>query len=165
MTKNRNKSGKKKDQGKDVKSTKPKAARMRKEAMLKAILSLFHSSPKEPFNYKQVSKIIGVENAVQKLQVSDILFDLCADDVITEIDRGRYRLNSLGTVAIGTFMRRSNGKNSFIPEDGGSPVFVAERNSLHAMAGDKVKVQLLAKRRGAEPEAEVLEVLEYHACA
>ena len=159
MTRNRNKSGKKKDNNKE-RVTKPKGTRMRKEAMVSAIMSLFHSSPKEPFNYKQVSKIIGAENQVQKLQVSDILYDLCAEDIITEIDRGRYRLNSLGTVAVGTFMRRSNGKNSFIPEDGSSPVFVAERNSMHAMAGDKVKVQLLAKRRGAEPEAEVVEIIE-----
>lgn len=57
-------------------------------------------------------------------------------------------------------MRRSNGKNSFIPEDGGTPIFVAERNSGHAMDGDKVKVQLFAKRRGAEPEGEVVEILE-----
>lgn len=28
------------------------------------------------------------------------------------------------------------------------------------MDGDKVKVQLFAKRKGAEPEAEVIEVLE-----
>lgn len=139
---------------------KKKGTRMRKEAMISAILTLFQSSPKELFNYKQVSKIIGVDNPVQKLQVADILYDLCADDLITEIDRGRYRLNGLGTVAIGTFMRRSNGKNSFIPEDGGSPVFVAERNSMHAMAGDKVKVQLLAKRKGAEAEAEVVEIIE-----
>lgn len=159
MTKNKNKSGKKKENNIEKKS-KSKGPRMRKEAMLQAILSLFHSSPKELFNYKQVSKLIGVENAVQKIQVSDILYDLSADDIITEVDRGRFRLNSLGTLAIGTFMRRSNGKNSFIPEDGGSPVFVAERNAMHAMDGDKVKVQLLAKRRGAEPEAEVLEVLE-----
>lgn len=160
MTKNRNKSGKKKEQAKDLKKLKPRAARMRKEAMLQSILSLFQSSPRELFNYKQVSKLIGVENAVQKIQVSDLLYDLCAEDIITEVDKGRYRLNSLGTVAIGTFMRRSNGKNSFIPEDGGTPVFVAERNSMHAMAGDKVKVQLLAKRKGAEPEAEVLEILD-----
>jgi ribonuclease R len=144
----------------EEKKTPPKSKRMRKNDMVKAILSLFHSSPKEPFNYKQVSKLIGVENQVQKLQVADILYNLCCDDVLTEIDRGRYRLNSLGTVAEGTFMRRSNGKNSFIPEDGGSPVFVAERNSMHAMAGDRVKVQLLAKRRGAEQEAEVVEILE-----
>ena len=78
--------------------------------MIQAIISVFQSSPKEPFNYKQISKIIGVENQVQKLQVVDILYDLSAEDIITEIDRGRYRLNGLGTLAVGTFARRSNGR-------------------------------------------------------
>lgn len=158
MKRNKNKAGKKNDQPKQKRSK--SGGRMRKDAMLTAIMSLFNSSPKELFNYKQVSKVIGVDGAVQKLQVADLLYDLCADDIITEVDPGRYRLNNLGTIAVGTFVRRSNGKNSFIPEDGGSPVFVAERNAMHAMNGDKVKVQLLAKRRGAEPEAEVVEVLE-----
>lgn len=143
-----------------VKKKKGTGKRMKKEVMIQAIIETFQSSPKEPFNYKQISKIIGVENQVQKLQVVDILYDLSAEDIITEIDRGRYRLNSLGTMAVGTFARRSNGKNSFIPEDGGTPVFVAERNSGHAMDGDKVKVQLFAKRKGAEPECEVVEILE-----
>ena len=142
------------------KKDKGSGKRMKKEAMIQAIISVFQSSPKEPFNYKQISKIIGVENQVQKLQVVDILYDLSAEDIITEIDRGRYRLNGLGTLAVGTFARRSNGKNSFIPEDGGTPVFIAERNSGHAMDGDKVKVQLFAKRKGAEPEGEVVEILE-----
>ena len=142
------------------KKDKGSGKRMKKEAMIQAIISVFQSAPKEPFNYKQISKIIGVENQVQKLQVVDILYDLSAEDIITEIDRGRYRLNGLGTLAVGTFARRSNGKNSFIPEDGGTPVFIAERNSGHAMDGDKVKVQLFAKRKGAEPEGEVVEILE-----
>ncbi|MCD8044171.1 MAG: ribonuclease R [Tannerellaceae bacterium] len=149
---------------KNKKDTKEKSGgngkRLTKEKMIQLIISLFQSSPKELFNYKQVSKQIGITSQVQKLMVVDILYDLSADDFITEIDRGRYRLNNLGTVAIGTFARRSNGKNSFLPEDGGSAVFIAERNSKHAMDGDKVKVQLLAKRKGAEPEAEVMEVLE-----
>lgn len=55
---------------------------------------------------------------------------------------------------------RQNGKNSFIPEDGGTPIFVAERNSAHALNGDKVKIQLHAKRKGADPEGEVIEILE-----
>ena len=128
--------------------------------MTQAILSVFQAAPKEPFNYKQISKMIGASNEVQKLQVVDILYDLALADVLSEVDRGRYRLNNLGTMAIGTFSRRSNGKNSFTPEDGGSPIFIAERNSGHAMDGDKVKVQLFAKRKGAEPEGEVVEVLE-----
>lgn len=133
---------------------------MKKEAMEQAVIAAFEASPKELYNYKQISKIIGVEAQVQKLQVVDILFDMAADGFITEVDPGRYRLHNLGTVASGIFHRRSNGKNSFVPDGGGSPMFVAERNSAHAMDGDKVRVQLLARRRGAEAEAEVVEILE-----
>ena len=57
----------------------------------------------------------------------------------------------------GTFQRKSNGKNLFIPEDGGEPVFVAERNSAHAMNNDKVKIILCAKRRRHEIEGQVIE--------
>lgn len=152
MTKNKKVTNGKKEKGKDK--------RMKKKAMLHAMLSAFESSPKEAFNYKQISKLIGVESPVQRTMVAELLSDLALDDVVVEIDRGRYRLNSLGTVAVGTFARRSNGKNTFIPEDGGVPIFVAERNAGHAMDGDKVKVQLLAKRKGADPEAEVVEILE-----
>lgn len=158
MTKN--KSGKKDNKEKKEKKDKNKGKRMKKEAIVSAIISTFQSSPKEPFNYKQMSHLIGADNQVQKIQVAEILQELAAEDFITEIDRGRFRLNGLGTMAVGTFSRRSNGKNSFIPEDGGKPVFVAERNSAHAMDGDKVKVQLFAKRKGAEPEGEVVEILE-----
>ncbi len=128
--------------------------------MIQSILSVFQAAPKEPFNYKQISKLIGADNEVQKLQVVDILYDLSAEDIISEVDRGRYRMNQIGTQAVGTFSRRSNGKNSFIPEDGGTPIFIAERNSGHAMDGDIVRVQVFAKRRGAEPEGEVVEIIE-----
>lgn len=159
MTKNKsekksNKPGKKKSHSKGENK------RMKKEAMINAIINVFKSSPKEPFNYRQISSMIGVTNQVQKLQVVDILYELSSDNFISEIDRGRYRYNDWGTTAVGTFMRRQNGKNSFIPEDGGTPIFVAERNSAHALNGDKVKIQLHAKRKGADPEGEVIEILE-----
>lgn len=66
----------------------------------------------------------------------------------------------LRNTATGRFERRSNGKNSFIPETGEDPIFVAERNSMHAMKGDRVKVQIYAKRKDHELEAEVIEVIE-----
>lgn len=159
MTKN--KSEKKSNKpGKKNSSSKSDNKRMKKEAMIHAVINAFKSSPKEFFNYRQISSMIGVTNQVQKLQVVDILYDLSADNFISEIDRGRYRYNDWGTTAVGTFIRRQNGKNSFIPEEGGTPIFIAERNSSHALNGDKVKIQLLAKRKGADPEGEVIEILE-----
>ena len=134
--------------------------RMKKEAIIQAVLNTFQLNPKAVYNYKQLSKSIGIEAQVQKLYVSDLLYELTCDGILAEVEPGRFRLNSLGTVAVGIFQRRSNGRNAFLPEDGGEPIRIAERNSHHAMDGDKVRVQLFARRRGAEPEAEVMEVLE-----
>lgn len=150
---------------KKSKDTRPKEKRGKKHAKKKnlapAVISVFQSSPKEIFNYKQISKTIGVATEQEKLLVATILSELADDGFLIETDRGRYRLNGLGTVASGTFERRSNGKNSFIPEDGGTAIFVAERNSKHAMDGDRVQVQVLARRKGRDPEAEVVEILEH----
>ena len=90
----------------------------------------------------------------------DILSDLLLDDYITEVDKSKYKLNNHGVEMVGTFQRKSNGKNSFIPEGGGDPIFVAERNSAHAMNNDKVRISFYAKRRGREAEGEVIEILE-----
>ncbi|MDR0743723.1 MAG: ribonuclease R [Tannerella sp.] len=134
--------------------------RMKKDLMVHAILDIFQKDPKSVYNYKQISKLIRIDAQVQKLQALNILYTLAEDDILVELDRGRFRYNSLGTIATGTFKRRSNGKNAFLPDDGGEAIRIAERNSQHAMDGDRVRVQLFARRKGVEPEAEVLEILE-----
>ncbi|MDR0538502.1 MAG: ribonuclease R [Tannerellaceae bacterium] len=134
--------------------------RMKKSQLTQAVIDVLQDSPHELLNYKQICKRTGIEKLAQRAMVADIVYALASEDVICEVERGRFRINTLCTTAVGTFQRRHNGKNMFLPEDGGSPVFVAERKSGHAMDGDKVKVQLLARRKGKSPEAEVIEVLE-----
>jgi len=134
--------------------------RLTSKELTKRIVNLFNAFPKEIMNYKQVSAEVGATSEVNKQRVAGILGSLSSEDFLTQVDRGKYKLNGLGTLAVGKFERRSNGKNSFIPEDGGNSIFVAERNSMHAMDGDKVKVQVLAKRKGRTPEAEVIEIIE-----
>lgn len=134
--------------------------RMTKEEMRSAVLDVFQNNPQNIMNYKQVSHQLGIEATPQKLMVNSLMEDMAIDDILHEIERGRYRYNALGLIVIGTFERRHNGRNSLIPEGGGTPILIAERNSSHAMNGDKVKVQLFAKRRGKAPEAAVIEILE-----
>jgi ribonuclease R len=142
------------------KEKKPKK-RMKKQEMVNRIISLFNKYPKQTLNYKQVSAEIGATSQVNKLLVAEILNQLAVDDFLAETNRGKYKLNGIGLVATGTFQRKTNGKNWFIPDGTETtPIFVAERNSAHAMNGDRVQVQLLAKRKGRDPEAEVLEILE-----
>ena len=141
---------------KEVKSDK----RLNKKEIMQRIIHLFNTYPKETMNYKQVCAEIGVTSQERKLMVVNLLEDLFLEEFLLEVDKGKYKLNGLGTLAVGKFERRSNGKNSFIPEEGDSSLFVAERNSLRAMNGDKVKVQILARRKGRTPEAEVIEISE-----
>jgi len=134
--------------------------RLTNRELTNRIVNLFSAFPREVMNYKQVSAEIGATSEVNRQRVVSILESLSAEDFLTSVDRGKYKLNGLGTLAVGKFERRSNGKNSFIPEDGGNPLFVAERNSMHAMDGDRVRAQILAKRKDRTPEAEVIEIIE-----
>ncbi|MDR2042647.1 MAG: ribonuclease R [Tannerella sp.] len=131
-----------------------------RELLADAILRIFQQTPKAIYNYRQIGKLLEMEAQAGRLEVMETLSLLAEERLLIEPEPGRFRYNSLGTVAEGAFQRRSNGKNSFLPEDGGEPVFVAERNSRHAMDGDRVRVQLFARRKGATPEAEVVDVLE-----
>ncbi|MFC2773947.1 MAG: ribonuclease R, partial [Segatella oris] len=57
-------------------------------------------------------------------------------------------------------VRKANGKNSFLPDDGGSPIFVSERNSMWATNGDRVKVSFMARRQKHIKEAQVIEIIQ-----
>ncbi|GAP71600.1 ribonuclease R [Candidatus Symbiothrix dinenymphae] len=135
--------------------------RMTKKEISPLIVDLFNQNPKMAMNYKQVSAEFGITKNSGRQLVTEVLEALAQDDVLNKIDNGKYILNRLGNMAEGIFSRRSNGKNSFIPDGGSKSIFVAERNAMHAMNGDRVRVQILAKRRGCDTEAEVIEILEH----
>ena len=118
------------------------------------------SQGNKTFNYKQVSHAIGVDTPQALKAVAMRLAELEYDGEIIAVEPGKYKSPSRGTVALGVFTRRSNGKNSVILDGDDEAVFVAERNSMHALNGDKVKVLIAARRKGVEPECKVLEILE-----
>ncbi len=125
-----------------------------------AVDSYIQQQSNVTFNYKQVSHALGVENPAQQRVIALKLAELAFDGDLIEVSPGKYKTPSRTTVATGVFVRRSNGKNSVITDEDGEPIFVAERNSLHALNGDKVKVNIAARVKGREPEAEVIEIVE-----
>jgi ribonuclease R len=107
-----------------------------------------------------VSSAIGVESHTQQRTVALYLAELAFDGDIIEVAPGKYKAPQRNVVATGTFVRRSNGKNSVITDEDGEPIFIAERNSLHALNGDKVRISIAARVKGKDAEAEVIEILE-----
>lgn len=146
-----------------AKSKKSNSPVTTKKELESQIIDFYNKENHVPYNYKQVSAALGADTPKRRSAVVEILEELALEGFLIETTPGKFKATMRSTVADGTFVRRSNGKNSveIADADGGvKAIFVAERNSMHALNGDKVRVHICAQRRGCEPEAEVIEVLE-----
>ena len=128
---------------------------------LRALVDQYIANPSaKTFNYKQVSAAIGAEAPQQLRSVAMYLAEMAYDGDLIEVAPGKYKTPSHSIAATGTFVRLRNGKNSVIIDDDGEAIFVAERNSMHALNGDRVAVTIAARVKGREPEAVVNEIIE-----
>ena len=134
--------------------------RMTKGQLSIQLQSLFQDHPNETLNFKQIFKALRLDTHPLKMLAIDTMEEMAWDDFLSKVSDNSYRLNLKTQVQEGTFRRKANGKNSFLPADGGAPVFVSERNSLYAMDGDTVKVTFLARRERHMREAMVIDILK-----
>ena len=135
--------------------------RMSKKQIVEALQDFFESNPNETYSFKQIFRSLRLDTHPLKMLAIDVMEEMAWDDYISKVSESSYRLNMKGQVQEGKFVRKSNGKNSFLPDDGGEPVFVAERNSMFALNGDKVRVSFLARRQNHIKEAMVTDILEH----
>lgn len=134
--------------------------RMTKKQMAEVLQEFFQSNPSSSFNLKYIFKNLKLDTHPLKMLAIDLLDEMAWDDYLTKVSEFEYRLNTKTQVQEGTFMRKANGKNSFIPDDGSQPVFVAERNSLYALNGDRVQVSYMARRTNHIKEAMVTAIIK-----
>jgi len=133
---------------------------LKKKNLEQMVISLFEENPTQVFELKTLYRELHLNTHPAKMLLMDVLEMLLMDDYIKEQPRFCYTLNNPTQVMEGIFRRKANGKNTFEPEDGGEPILVAERNSMHAMDGDKVRVTMLARRKHHVREAAVTEILK-----
>ncbi|MGM9709575.1 MAG: ribonuclease R [Prevotella sp.] len=136
------------------------AKRMGKKQIVEKLSELFSSQPGKSLSFKDIFKTLRIVTHPLKMLAMDTVEEMAWDDYLVKTSDNSYKLNTKGQVQEGTFVRKLNGKNSFIPADGGKPIFVAERNSMGALNGDKVRVSFMARRANHIKEAQVIEVLE-----
>ena len=142
-------------------SKKKGGKRLNKRALQEMLQTLFQQNPNETFSFKQVFKALKLDTHPTKMMAVDLMEEMAWDDFLSKVSDNSYRLNLKTQVQEGTFIRKANGKNSFQPDDGGTPVFVSERNSLFAMNGDRVRVAYMARREKHIKEAMVVEILSH----
>ncbi len=133
---------------------------MTRKELADKLMDFFHNKAAETLRLKYIFSELHLTTHPLKMLCTDILADMVADDYIVEVEQNQFRLNDHGVEMTGVFHRKSNGKNFFIADEGGEQIFIAERNSAHAMNNDRVRISFYAKRKNREAEGEVLEILE-----
>ena len=130
-----------------------------KKQLTKELVDFFSGQPGKTLSFKEIFRSMHLSTHPAKMLAIDIMEEMAWDDFLTKVSDTSYQLNTKGQVQEGTFIRKANGKNSFIPDGGDKPIFVAERNSMGALNGDHVRVSFMARRQKHIKEAQVIEIL------
>jgi ribonuclease R len=137
-----------------------KDAGISRESLIGQVLATLTKTPEQGFNYKQIAKRLNITDAPGRQMISDILRDLSKQGSVQEIFHGKYKIKITRGYITGIVDLTRMGYGFIKTDDLEDDVFVTAKNLKTALHGDKVKVWLYAKRKGARPEGEVVEILE-----
>ena len=134
--------------------------RMSRKQLQERLQAFFSSQGDRTLSFKEIFRALKLDTHPLKMLAIDMIEEMAWDDFLVKVTDSSYKLNTKGQVQEGMFLRKANGKNAFLPDDGGTPIFVSERNSLWATNGDRVKVSFMARRQHHIKEAQVIEILQ-----
>ena len=144
-----------------MKKKKKGGKRMTANILGEKIESGFRSLPQKSYSFKEIFKNLKLDTHPLKMLAIDLMEEMAWDDFLTPVADNAYRLNLETHVQEGKFIRKNNGKNVFIPDGSDLSVFVAERNSMFALSGDRVKTMLLARKEGEMREAIITDIISH----
>ena len=122
------------------------------------ILLIFRENPNKKLNYKQVSKILKVKEMGVKIQIIDVIKEMVVSGVLTEEQRGSYRLLEKTSTII-TSIKNTNSRGSYANIDEENEVFIPKEYAQFALAGDEVEVLLFPKRKNKQ-EGEIITIIK-----
>ncbi|MCQ2222097.1 MAG: RNB domain-containing ribonuclease, partial [Prevotella sp.] len=134
--------------------------RINKKQMGAMLEEFFQQQPGKTLSFKDIFRQLHLDTHPLKMLAIDVMEEMAWDDFLQRVSDNSYRLNQSGQVMEGTFVAKHNGRNSFLPDGSDKPIFVAERNSMSAINGDRVKVSMMARRERHIREAKVIEILK-----
>ena len=122
------------------------------------ILLVFRENLNKKLNYKQVSKILKVKEMGVKIQIIDVIKEMVISGILTEEQRGSYRLLEKTTTLI-TTIKNTNSRGSYANIDEENEVFIPKEYAQFALAGDEVEVMLFPKRKNKQ-EGEIINIIK-----
>ena len=134
--------------------------RLTRAQLIDRLEAFFSSHPDETFTFKEIFRELHLDTHPLKMLAIDIMEEMAWDDFLIRVTDSSYKLADNTQTLVGTFHTKQSGRNSVIPDGSEKPIFVAERNSLFAMEGDKVRIMMMARKRNHIREAQVTEIIQ-----
>ncbi len=138
-----------------------------KNTFIKQVIDVFAGNPHSAFNYKQVSKRLGIGDKASRELVHQIMYQLEEDGVIEQQHRGKYKISeehlnnfSPAHVIQGVVDMKKTGKAYVISDSLSEDVFINSNNTHRAFNGDIVKVHIFPKRGRRKLEGQIVEIVE-----
>lgn len=119
-----------------------------KKDLKKQSVDYLSSHQGEVFTLKKFFSALNFTSHPIRMLCVDVLNELLDENVIARNTDGEFYFNGQFTTAEGIFNRTSGGRN-FVDTDDGVGISVYDEDTMHALPGDRVKVSLLAKKRGS----------------
>jgi len=137
----------------------PKKKGVKKSYLFEEILKVLSKNPNKALNYKQIAAEMGIKEHSQRLLITSILSELKYAELVTEPERGKFKLKLTEQIVTGKVDMTSTGIAYIVSEEREEDILVNPRKTLNAMHGDEVKVRLFSKQRGKQ-EGEIIEILQ-----
>ena len=131
-----------------------------KRELTQQVIDLLEQNCGYKFSMKRIFQELKYSSHPVRMMCVDVLNALVEDGTIMQDDHDDYYIDKMSHTAEGTFTRTSGGRN-FVDTDEGMGIAIYDEDTLHALPGDRVKVNLYAKRRGSSKvHGQVVEILQ-----
>lgn len=138
--------------------SKKKNAGKGKLKLVNDVLEILRKNSGQSFNYKQIASRLNITEHSTKVLLNAVLEELSNQEVIEEVDRGKYRTKDEQKYITGRVDMTSQGYAFIISEESEQDIYVAARNLHGAFHDDIVRVSVSG--RGRKPEGEVIDILQ-----
>lgn len=137
-----------------------KAAGDTKKSLTGRALSTLRQHPGKLLNYKQLSKLMGINDDETRKLLNSCLNELSAAGEIEEPTRGKFRMQGKEELVTGTIDITNNGAAFVVVEGQDDDIYVGPNKLRHALNGDIVTVRITSGGGGRHAEGEVVEIVK-----
>lgn len=139
---------------------KKKRRKVTKQSLQSQTLKILRKHPKKSFNYKQLSKQIGLGDESSKLLVQVVLNELEENEKIISVSRGKYKLKSQSSIVEGIVDITSSGNAYITVENINDDIFIHGKYLPNVVSGDSVEVSVFSSYKSRRLEGEIINVVE-----